>query len=298
MTGSATRVRLTAALLLLAVACGGDPVARPASTPPPPVTTVTLPPSATPTARPTTAPPSPRVPLPRSMAAIGDSITRAFLGCANPTCPEASWSTGTLPAVDSHATRLGRLAGRPVRTHNLAVGGSRVTDLDAQAAQAAATGAAYVTVLIGTNDACRSSVDAMTPVPEYAAAFDRALTTLTRGLPRARVLVASIPSLPRLLDVGRAEPRVVRRWERLGICPSLLADPPTGSRAAVRERIEAYNAAMAAACARRPLCRWDGGAVYAHPFTLDEVSPHDWFHPDGEGQRTLAEITWRAGFWG
>ena len=280
--------------LLCATACAGDGQ-RSAPMPPPPTT---APPSTAPF-----SPTTPAVPVPRSMAALGDSMTRAFLVCDLGDCPAGSWSTGTFADVDSHALRLERLAGRPVTAHNLAVSGATVAGLPSQVERAVAAKPGYVTILIGANDACRSTPEAMTPVDEYAATFDRALTALVRGLPKARVLVASIPDLHRLWEVGRDRREVVEVWERYGVCGSMLSDArdtspaATARRAAVRERVEAYNAAMAAACREHATCRWDGGAVYGYRFTLGEVSPRDYWHPSRAGERALSEVTWRAGYW-
>ena len=288
--------RLVTALLLAATAgCDGGSPATPA-----PATT-----AAAPTRPATETATRPRPDLPRSMAALGDSMTRAFLVCAAPgDCPEASWATGTYPDVASHAARIGELAGRPVTARNLAVSGARVAGLASQVASVVAARPAYVTVLIGANDACRPSEDAMTPVAEFARDFDRALDALVRGLPEARVLVLSIPDLLRLWEVGHAVADVRETWDRYGVCRSMLgaaADRSAAAdarRARVRDRVVAYNDAMAAACARHRTCRWDGGAVFGYDFTLAEVSPRDYWHPSREGQRALAEVSWRAGYWG
>ena len=76
-----------------------------------------------------------------------------------------------------------------------------------------------------------------------------------------------------------------------GICQSMLADPTditAGAQARrdrVRARIQAYNAAMTAACARHsPHCRGDGNAVFNYRFDLKDVSPSDYWHPSERGQ--------------
>ncbi|HWL37477.1 MAG TPA: GDSL-type esterase/lipase family protein [Frankiaceae bacterium] len=261
-------VRLLAAALLLTACSNGGPVTSP--TPSPPA-------------------------YPARMAAMGDSITRAFLVCGLPSdCVESSWSTGA--NVESHATRIRRLSGKPLEVANVAVSGARVDDLPGQAAAAVQSDAEYVTVLIGANDACRPSADAMTSVADFTAAFDRAMSTLADGLPRARVLVASIPDLSRLWAVGKDRQEVRERWAQFGICRSALA--PDAPRDRVRQRVMAYNAAMERACGRHTQCRWDGGAVFGHDFVLADVSPLDYWHPGPQGQNTLAEITWQAGYWG
>ena len=240
---------------------------------------------------------------PGAMAALGDSVTRAFAACGRGgDCVEMSWATGTAEGLHSHAQRL-RLDDS-ARSHNLAVSGSRVAGLASQVEAAVGVKPSYVTVLIGANDACAGDEAGMTSVAEYTRAFDAALETLVQGLPEARILVLSIPDLSRLWEVGKDRPDVRRVWEFSGVCRSLLADPIDTSAAAqarrdqVRTRIQAYNEAMAAACARHaPQCRDDGNAVFDYRFDLDDVSELDYWHPSSRGQATLARVAWEAGFW-
>lgn len=244
----------------------------------------------------------PEVPLPRVMAALGDSITRGFALCEDEgDCPDASWATGT--TVHGHLHRFGTLYGADVQAWNVAVSGARVADLEGQAGRAAATRADYVTILIGANDACRPSEARMTAADEFGAAFERALDTLYRGLPSARVLVLSIPDLMRLWEVGHAVPEVVAAWERHGVCRSMLASAGSTApadvarRQRVRARVEAYNAAMAAACAKHATCRWDGDAVFGDRFGVDALSDRDRWHPSRAGQNRIAEVSWNAGWY-
>jgi lysophospholipase L1-like esterase len=240
-------------------------------------------------------------PRPRVMAALGDSITRAFAACdRGGDCVESSWATGTAQGVESHRQRLGVGVG----THNLAVSGARVAGLADQVQAAVRVRPGYVTVLIGANDACAPAEGAMTPVDDFTRAFDGALDALVRALPDVRILVLSVPDLARLWEVGKDRSDVRRVWQSYGICRTMLADPTdTGAgaqarRDRVRQRVQAYNAAMSAACSRHPAqCRYDGGAVFDHRFTLDDVSTVDFWHPSARGQATLAEVAWRAGYW-
>ncbi len=241
--------------------------------------------------------------LPSSIAALGDSITRAYAVCdVGGDCPEASWSTGTVQNLRSHYQRLAA-SRRTSDVHNLAVSGATVAGLDAQARHAVAARVEYVTVLIGANDACAPSEDAMTPVEQFESDFRRAMTTLADGLPQARILVVSVQDLGRLWRVGKADATVRTTWERLGICQSMLADPLSTSQASearrgrVRQRVVDYNRVMAAACGEHATCRWDRDAVFNYEFSLDMVSPRDYWHPSLLGQRTLAEVSWSAGFW-
>lgn len=254
--------------------------------------------SATP--RPTkSAPPSSG---PGGIAALGDSITTGFASCLVLTsCERNSWSTGDGLRVESHYRRLlEQNSAIRDRTYNHARPGARADALEGQAQAAVRDRADYVTVLIGANDVCRGGVDAMTPVAQFRADVDRGLRVLRTGRPKARVLVVSIPDLYRLWEVGHDDARAVRAWRR-GICPSLLAEATSTApadrarRAAVRDRINAYNTELVAACrAYGSRCRHDGGAVHKVRFTLDLLNPLDWFHPNATGQGRLAEVTWRS----
>lgn len=245
------------------------------------------------------------IPLPASMAALGDSITRALSACERlGDCSRSSWSTGAAPELRSHRQRVAEARGDAVEAHNVAMNGGRVADLRVQVRKAVAAEVEYVTVLIGANDACAATADAMTSLDRFDAEFTRALDALVAGLPRARILVVSIPDLARLWQVGRDDAGVRGRWEALGICPSMLEEPTSDReqardrRALVRDRVVGYNRAMAAACQRHATCRWDDNAVFDYDFSLEMVSARDYWHPSQLGQRTLAEITWKAGYWG
>jgi lysophospholipase L1-like esterase len=281
------RTIVATALLLAVTACGGggEPGA-PRS-----------PEAAGPTATQSASTPAPTraAGMPRSMVAMGDSITQAFLGCGFGDCPAASWASGTDPEVNSHATRLGI-----ADAQNVAVSGAKVDALPGQAETAAAAKPDYVTILVGANDACRGSEDDMTPVAEYAATFERALDTLDDT--GAKVLVVSIPDLLRVWELAHDRPEARERWARFGICGSMLGDPDANGaaqrRTRVRDRVVAYNAAMRAACAKHDNCRDDGGAMFRYAFTLEELGTLDYWHPSRLGQRALAEVTWKAGYWG
>lgn len=243
------------------------------------------------------------LPHPQAMVAIGDSITRAAGACGRRgDCVEMSWATGTVEGLHSHRERLRIEASE--NAHNLAVSGARVAALASQADAAVEQRADYVTVFIGTNDACGPDEAAMTSVAAYTQSFSRSLETLVRGLPDARILVLSVPDLFRLWEVGRAEPQVQRAWESSGVCRTMLGNATDMSaaaqarRARVRNRIQAYNATMAAVCHRySDQCRYDQNAVFGHRFGLADLSAVDYWHPSQRGQTALAEIAWRAGFW-
>lgn len=236
---------------------------------------------------------------PASVAAVGDSITRGFDACSVlADCPEASWATGDDPAVHSLAARLLGEADAPARSWNYAVTGSRMADLPGQLASAAAHRPGLVTVMVGSNDACRPSASSMTPVAAFRSGFEKALADLRAASPASQVYVSSVPDLQRLWEQGKDDPMVRQVW-RLGICQSMLAEPTsetagaTARREQVRARVVEYNEVLREVCAKDGLCRYDGGAVFQYPFSAEQLSRWDWFHPGKDGQARLAELAHR-----
>lgn len=236
---------------------------------------------------------------PASVAAVGDSITRGFDACSVlADCPEASWATGDDPQVHSLAARLLGEAEAPARSWNYAVTGSRMADLPEQLASAAAHKPDLVTVMVGSNDACRPTASSMTPIAAFRAGFEKALAGLRAASPASQVYVSSVPDLQRLWQQGKDDPMVRRIW-KLGICQSMLADPvsaatgATARREQVRARVVEYNEALREVCGKDPLCRYDGGAVFQYPFSAEQLSRWDWFHPGKDGQARLAELAHR-----
>jgi lysophospholipase L1-like esterase len=241
---------------------------------------------------------------PTSMAALGDSISRAFDACGFfVDCPPRSWTTGTDAEVNSQRMRLAAASGHEVSAINLARTGMRVAGLADQVTAAVAAQVDYVTIDIGANDACAASVGDMTPVTGFRGQLRTALNALRIGLPRARVQIISIPDVNRLWQIGHTHRLARWTWHKGQICQSLLADPTGTSadardrRAAVEQRVDNYNAELAGACAEYgPRCRWDGGVVHNTRFTFHQLSKWDYFHPNVYGQHELAALTWKAGF--
>ncbi len=239
---------------------------------------------------------------PTIMVALGDSISAGFNACGwYVPCTSRSWSAGDSIDVNSHYLRLLEIS-PDLKGHNLnlAVPGATSADLPDQARQAVEDGAGYVTVLIGAQDACVGSEKMMTPVTTYRRRVDEALAVLRPT--GAKVFLASIPDLKRLWRVGRSSALARTFWSVGGICQSMLANPASTAkkdemrRDLVRSRVTDYNEQLKEACLLYgPNCRYDGGAVFSFPYTLKHVSAWDYFHPNSEGQKALAKITFDAG---
>jgi PKD repeat protein len=246
-------------------------------------------------------------PLPGSMAAVGDSITQAAstAGSLGADAPQNSWSTGTSASVNSHYLRL--LALNPAisgQNHNRSVSGAKMADLNGQMQQAIPLQPDYLTVLMGGNDVCTSTADAMTPVATFRAQFETAMTTLTAGSPDTYIYVVSIPDAYQLWQLFKDNFWARFIWSVASICQSLLANPTSTNaadvarRAAVRQRNIDYNTQLAEVCAQFARCLFDGNAVFNTQLAASDVSG-DYFHPSVSGQARLAAISWAAGYqWG
>jgi lysophospholipase L1-like esterase len=234
---------------------------------------------------------------PSSIAALGDSITRAFNAGRIPfrDTPSYSWATGTKVSSPAHRLRV-RL------TYNDARDGARMRDLRGQAFRAAAQQADHVLILMGANDICHGGLAAMTPVARFRSDFDAALEILTTRLPDARIQVLSIPDLYRLWQVENGRFLARTAWRFLHSCDSLLERPrssapeDTARRSLVRSRVIVFNQVLGEVCAAYVQCTYDGGAVFQMRFGRGDVSSRDFFHPSRAGQERLAEVAWRTGF--
>jgi lysophospholipase L1-like esterase len=241
--------------------------------------------------------------FPTSMAALGDSITRAYdVCCSYHDHPGQSWSTGGTwyDGISSHYERIKRhnsaITGH---AYNDAVTGARMSTALDQARAAVAQHAAYITVLLGANDLCASSPSTMTSTDSFGAQFGQAMATLKRQLPEARIFVSSIPDIYQLWKALHPN-RVARTvWTTAHICPSMLGAARTeAQRQQVVAREVAFNQILAEGCHQYgPNCRWDGGATYNYTFSASQVSVLDFFHPDLDGQAALARATWAASWW-
>jgi lysophospholipase L1-like esterase len=241
--------------------------------------------------------------LPTSMAALGDSITRAYdVCCSYNDHPGQSWSTGGAwyDGISSHYERIKRRNSAITgRAYNNAATGAKMSAAATQASAAAAQQAAYVTVLLGANDLCTSSPSTMTSTDTFQAQFSQAMATLKQQLPDARIFVSSIPDIYQLWKVLHTN-RVARTvWATAGICPSMLGATRTeAQRQQVVAREVAFNQILADTCHQYgPNCRWDGGATYNYKFSASQVSVLDFFHPDLDGQAALASVSWAASWW-
>ncbi|MGA7731846.1 MAG: GDSL-type esterase/lipase family protein [Chloroflexia bacterium] len=245
------------------------------------------------------------VDYPDSIAAMGDSITRAYNTGGTPftDAPANSWSTGIAASVNSHYSRiLHDHSPASGRNYNDAVTGAVMAGLNGQVGNAVSQGAQYVTILLGANDACTDTESQMTPVATYRSQFQAAMGTLSAGLPDTRIYVLSVPDIYNLWFILKDNASARFTWGLLGICQSMLANPQSQEpadverRNRVRQRVVDYNTQLAQVCAGYIHCHFDNNAVFNTAFVPSDVSTRDYFHPAVAGHTKLAEVSYWAGF--
>lgn len=239
--------------------------------------------------------------LPTVMASTGDSITRGYdatlFGCFLADCTQYSWSTGTSTSVNSQLRRIRAAGGNPT-AYNDAKTGAKMTALDGQIVTAAGQGAQYVTVLMGANDLCTSTIAGMTPTTTFQSQFQQALADYFARQPNGSVFVSSIPNLYQLWSLLHTNSSAATTWRTFGICQSMLSASNTeAQRQQVVAQEQADNKALATVCALYANCKWDNLATYNTAFVTSDVSTVDYFHPSVSGQNKLGGITWGASYW-
>ena len=241
--------------------------------------------------------------IPKAVAAAGDSISIAtnhnltcaiFGGCAS-----ASWTTGSNTTVDSHFLRLRDYNSR-LTTRNAAFSGATMASLNGQFSSILAGGyrPGYVTVLIGANDLCGTS---LTDTATFRSQLQTAMTNLYTTSPATSVFVASIPDLKRLYDALKTNNSALSRWDQYDVCPLMLTAGI--DQTPVIQRQAEFNQVLLEVCASFVTttypnrCKYDGGAVFNTDFLPSDVSTVDYFHPSAAGQKKLSAIAWAKSFW-
>jgi lysophospholipase L1-like esterase len=242
---------------------------------------------------------------PNTIAATGDSITRAFNTCGFPftDCPRNSWATGTEATVNSFYLRI--VAGNPSareQLHNDAVSGAKMSGLGSQIETVVRQGVDFVTIEMGANDVCTSSEETMTTVASFRSSFEAAIRTLRERLPGARIDVGSIPNIYQLWSVLHTNRSALSTWRSFGICQSMLRNAESTSREDEERRLRVqrreveFNEVLSSVCAGYEQCRYDRNTGYEFRFEAGEVSTNDYFHPSVRGQTTIASIEWQKGW--
>ena len=243
------------------------------------------------------------------MAALGDSITRAFNANGPVDHPWNSWATGNSDEiglfrrgqVKSHAEYLSEKTGRDVIVYNVAKSGATSADLARQVEALKGRPMDYATILIGANDLCAHRApptpDGQADMTPYAPRVEAAVTKLIATNPRIKILLVSIPDMLRLQRLGQGT-ACQTRWARFGICKMLLGPEATeASIAAFGAQWRAANEDLILIAARYRENVQFNPILAEYPFERSHVSDIDCFHPNIMGQNILSRETWNTGWW-
>jgi hypothetical protein len=206
-----------------------------------------------------------------------------------------SWATGTNSDVNSIYLRM--LATNPsLEGHaiNLAIDGSDVTSLTAQATQLVGRTPKPQLVLVQTidNDQKCDGTDAANYAP-YRTKLTQVLDTLAQGLPDARIFILS-----QWADVKTYD-RVVfalKPSHLAGDGPCDTVNPQTmkidpAKEAYLQGMIDDYWGIVTDVCALHPTCRTDGGALQHFDLKPEDLSS-DYDHLSVAGHAKLAAMVW------
>jgi len=228
------------------------------------------------------------------MAVCGDSISQAAAADNLPhDAPWHSWATGDalLDVCVSHLERI-RLAGVSCVGYNHSWSGADSFNLAAQVANTVASGAEYVTILMGHNDVCANSTAEMTPVATFTQNYNDAIDTLQAGLPGAKILVLENIKMTRIYDVAKWDLTCQLRWALSTGCNNVLKNGTTQRNEANAQNI-AYNSALRTLSAEQGVFFDDD--LYELEFQLLHLSLFDCFHPNILFQNMIADASYCAG---
>jgi len=213
--------------------------------------------------------------------------------------PANSWATGTNSAVQSIYTRI--LAANPaIRGHafNLVADGATVSDLPPQIAKAERLTPKPGLVLVEIDGDIECDGKDTSRIADFRMQLGTALGTLATGLPTARIFVVStwgsFPSYVTYLKGLSLDARLKHAGKslcQLVAAPSGLVVPSHVAYA--QKTVFAYDAALAAACAATPRCRYDGGAAQRLTTTAADITL-DQENLSIQGESKLAATEWAA----
>lgn len=235
---------------------------------------------------------------PVGVAVIGHSGATGYN--SDPNRPEEdvnanSWATGTNPAVQSIYLRM--LATNPsLEGHaiNLAIDGSDVVSLIAQATQLVGRTPKPQLVLIQTidNDQKCDGTDAANYDP-YRAKLTQVLDILAQGLPAAKIFIVSqwadVATYDRVLFA-------IKPSHLAGNGPCDTVNPQTmkidpAKEAYLQGLIGDYWKIVTDVCALHPTCRTDGGAMQRFDLKPEDLGP-DFNHLSVAGHAKMAAMVW------
>jgi lysophospholipase L1-like esterase len=237
---------------------------------------------------------------PNTMSALGDSITIAYntegsILSGSRGYPQHSWSTGDDSAdiVYSHYERLLDINNSIMNNnYNNAVERAMMSDLLGQAQNTIPQNPRYITILMGSNDACADSLAEMTDLTTFEAGFRQSMDLLANLTPN--IYVVGLPDIYQLYSVGNAK-GCSWLWGLRPICRALTSSSNTeADRLTFRQRVIDYNEILKNVT--QEYKKKYTNSAFEVQFTTSDIA-WDCFHPSLQGQMKLANVTWNDGYW-
>ncbi len=258
---------------------------------------------------------------PNRLCSTGDSMTEAVDAELPGDNHWASWANGYhgfwqallgLTDVKSHSQRVVKQYGKKGSKNFMAAkSGADSFDFAAQAREAVARKATYVTVLMGHNDVCQNDFLEQPTAEEFEANMQIGFEILKTGLPNgATVYVVGMVDIYELWRLGQEKKALgIVDCEALWMLTLLDLFPcgtvlnpflPDEDRLASQALNAEYNRrleGLVKAYQTDDKHHWSYTAsIYDFsPIPASYVSDIDCFHPSARGQRELSRVTWEDG---
>ncbi|MCB9229628.1 MAG: SGNH/GDSL hydrolase family protein [Deltaproteobacteria bacterium] len=239
------------------------------------------------------------------MGSLGDSISTAVNSTGIGAKTMHSWSTGYGKdgLVRSHFLRLHQLfPDRDIIAHNVAQGGATSFQLHHQVKEVNQFSPDYVTILIGGNDACVWDEEKRSnQIASYEKNVKEAISSLVKRNDQIKILLLPIPDMLALweLSTNTESKRKTCQvwWNFYQFCPSLLkSDVTADMRIAFQSRVDEANLALQRVADSFPQHVLFDLSLSESRFEDHHISKKDCFHPSGEGQNLIAELSWKSGW--
>lgn len=217
---------------------------------------------------------------PVRLAVYGDSFTR---GAAER--PEVDWVVGVDPQFRSVLTRM-RSVHEDAAAWNGAEDGARWRDL-ASRVESGRRDAQFVVVFLGLNDVCMGGFQESSFLWHVREGLER----IREAHPGAVVTVLAVPEVTSYRALHAQVPQSRDLWSNTDYCRDALApDASQRSIERARSRVASANRILESESDRQGFLF--GEATLWPGFGLQDLSPHDYFHPNVRGEGRLAESVW------
>jgi lysophospholipase L1-like esterase len=232
---------------------------------------------------------------PYVMGVLGDSISAGFNAQKVGDNREFSWSGGQSPnhEVQSHAIRLQQvLPDRQVVVYNQAFVGAQSTNLERETSRLLKVKPDYVTLAIGANDVCNWPSEYENHLQKYQQNVESSISRIIRRNPKVKIVLASIPSIPLMWELGVKVPGCQQKWDAIQACKPLLdADLSDEQRQSFVMRYNHLNQTIESISEKYPQNVRYAGILKDIKFDVSMISQLDCFHPNIKGHQYISELS-------